>query len=72
MKDFIYTHLPYLLLIALALPVLFNQQEIALHLARAIPHDPNRGIVIGLTNQRIAALLVLTWCTWRILRKRRR
>ena len=72
MKDFIYTHLPYLLLIALALPALFSQQEIVFHVGRAIPHDPNRGIAIGLTNQRVAALLVLTWCTWRILRKRRR
>ncbi|UTW06191.1 hypothetical protein [Pseudomonas benzenivorans] len=71
MKDFIYTHLPYLLLIALALPVLFSQQEIALHLARSIPHNPNLGITIGLANQRIAALLVLAWCAWRILRKRR-
>jgi|GEM_PF-914636 len=71
-KDFIYTHLPYLLLIALALPVLLSQQEIALHLSRSIPQNPNMGIVIGLTNQRIAALLVLTWCAWRILRKRRR
>ena len=72
MKDFIYAHLPYLLLIALALPVLFSQQEIALNLQRAIPHNPNADIVIGLTNQRIVALLVLAWCAWRILRKRRR
>ncbi|PKM27215.1 MAG: hypothetical protein CVV09_01575 [Gammaproteobacteria bacterium HGW-Gammaproteobacteria-13] len=72
MKDFTYTHLPYLLLIALALPVLFSQQEIALSLNRAIPHNPNAGIVIGLTNQRIVALLVLAWCAWRIMRKRRR
>jgi hypothetical protein len=72
MKDFIYDHLPYLLLTALALPVLFSQQEIAFHLGRAIPHNPNAGIAIGLTNQRIAALLVLAWCAWRILRKRRR
>jgi hypothetical protein len=72
MKDFIYDHLPYLLLIALALPVLFSQQEIALNLQRAIPHDPNVGVVIGLTNQRIAALLVLAWCAWRMMRKRRR
>jgi hypothetical protein len=72
MKDFIYAHLPYLLLIVLALPVLFSQQEIPLNLQRAIPHNPNAGIVIGLTNQRIVALLVLVWCAWRILRKRRR
>ncbi|MBJ7548600.1 hypothetical protein JHC42_17345 [Pseudomonas sp. OA3] len=72
MKDFIYAHLPYLLLIALALPVLLSQQEIALNLQRAIPHNPNAGIVIGLANQRIAALLVLAWCAWRIMRKRRR
>ena len=72
MKDFTYTHLPYLLLIALALPVLFSQQEIALSLNRAIPHNPNAGIVIGLTNQRIVALLVFAWCAWRIMRKRRR
>jgi hypothetical protein len=72
MKDFIYDHLPYLLLIALALPVLFSQQEIALNLQRAIPHNPNVGVVIGLTNQRIAALLVLAWCAWRMMRKRRR
>lgn len=72
MKDFIYAHLPYLLLIVLALPVLLSQQEIALNLQRAIPHNPNVGIVIGLTNQRIVALLVLVWCAWRILRKRRR
>ncbi|EZH76714.1 hypothetical protein L0Y47_23460 [Ectopseudomonas composti] len=72
MKDFIYAHLPYLLLIVLALPVLLSQQEIALNLQRAIPHNPNVGIVIGLTNQRIVALLVLAWCAWRILRKRRR
>ncbi|MDF2075344.1 hypothetical protein P2Q70_12235 [Pseudomonas mendocina] len=72
MKDFIYAHLPYLLLIVLALPVLLSQQEIALNLQRAIPHNPNAGIVIGLTNQRIVALLVLVWCAWRILRKRRR
>lgn len=72
MKDFIYTHLPYLLLIVLALPVLLSQQEIALNLQRAIPHNPNVGIVIGLTNQRIVALLLLAWCAWRILRKRRR
>ena len=72
MKDFIYAHLPYLLLIVLALPVLLSQPEIALNLQRAIPHNPNAGIVIGLTNQRIVALLVLVWCAWRILRKRRR
>ena len=72
MKDFIYAHLSYLLLIALALPVLLSQQEIPLNLNRTIPHNPNVGIVIGLTNQRIAALLVLAWCAWRILRKRRR
>ncbi|QNH07172.1 hypothetical protein HNQ27_06785 [Pseudomonas sp. B11D7D] len=72
MKDFIYAHLPYLLLIVLALPVLLSQQEIALNLQRAIPHNPNVGIVIGLTNQRIVALLLLAWCAWRILRKRRR
>lgn len=72
MKDFIYAHLPYLLLTVLALPVLLSQQEIALNLQRAIPHNPNAGIVIGLTNQRIVALLVLVWCAWRILRKRRR
>lgn len=72
MKDFVYAHLPYLLLIALALPVLLSQQEIALNLQRAIPHNPDAGIVIGLTNQRIVALLVLAWCAWRILRKRRR
>lgn len=72
MKDFIHAHLPYLLLIVLALPVLLSQQEIALNLQRAIPHNPNVGIVIGLTNQRIVALLLLAWCAWRILRKRRR
>nr|WP_288256058.1 hypothetical protein [uncultured Pseudomonas sp.] len=72
MKDFLYAHLPYLLLIALALPVLFSQQEIALNLQRAIPHNPSTGITIGLANQRIAAMLVLAWCAWRIMRKRRR
>ncbi|SDP51533.1 hypothetical protein [Ectopseudomonas guguanensis] len=72
MKDFIYAHLPYLLLIALALPVLFSQQEIPLNLNRTILLEHQQGIVIGLTNQRIVALLVLAWCAWRILRKRRR
>lgn len=72
MKDFIYTHLPYLLLIMLALPVLLSQQEIALNLQRAIPHNPNAGITIELTSQRIVALLVLIWCAWRMMRKRRR
>ena len=72
MKDFLYAHLPYLLLIALALPVLFSQQEIALNLQRAIPHNPSTGITIGLATQRIAAMLVLAWCAWRIMRKRRR
>ena len=72
MKDFLYAHLPYLLLIALALPVLFSQQEIALNLQRTIPHNPSTGITIGLANQRIAAMLVLAWCAWRIMRKRRR
>ena len=42
MKDFIYAHLPYLLLVALALPVLLSQQEIALTLQRAIPHNPTQ------------------------------
>lgn len=72
MKDFIYTHLPYLLLGSLALAVLLSEQEIAIRLLRSIPHGPDSSITPGLTGQRIAALLVLAWCAWRILRKSRR
>ena len=58
MKDFIYSNLPYLLLSALALALLFTEQEIGFGLTSRIMNSSD-GISIGLAAQRLIALLTL-------------
>ncbi|WP_137974697.1 hypothetical protein [Pseudomonas sp. F(2018)] len=70
MKRFIYDNLPYLLLSALALALLFSDREIGFGLNRSIREDS--GIVIGLIEQRLLALLVLLFAAWKILIRPRR
>ncbi|MDD0842246.1 hypothetical protein [Pseudomonas sp. Gutcm_11s] len=70
MKSFIYDNLPYVLLSAIALALLFTDREIGFGLNRNIREDS--GIVIGLAEQRVLALLVLLFTAWKILMRPRR
>ncbi|WP_394560308.1 hypothetical protein [Aquipseudomonas alcaligenes] len=70
MKDFIYDNLPYLLLASLALALLLTDREIGFSLNRSIREDS--GIVIGLTEQRVLALVALLFAAWKILLRPRR
>ena len=58
LKDFIYGNLPYLLITPLALILLFAEQEIAFGISRNVM-KPSEGLVLGLTEQRLIAALVL-------------
>lgn len=57
LKDFIYSNLLYLLLAPLALILLLAEQEIAFGVSRSVMPQ-SRGLVIGLTTQRIVAALI--------------
>lgn len=72
LKDFLYDNLPYLLLAAIALGLLFKDQEIAFDLGSRINVRESGGIVIGLAEQRTLALLALLFTTWKILVRPRR
>lgn len=61
LKDFLYDNLPYLLLAAIALGLLFKDQEIAFDLGSRINVRESGGIVIGLAEQQTLALLFTAW-----------
>lgn len=65
MKDFLYDNLPYLLLTPLALALLFTEQEIGLSLSRRVT-EPSAGLTLGLTTQRVIALLILLFSVRRM------
>jgi hypothetical protein len=71
LKDFIYGNLPYLLLAGLALGLLFAQREIGFSLNKGFSAG-DRGIMIGLAEQRALALAALLFAAWKILMRRRR
>ncbi|MFG0381886.1 hypothetical protein ACF8C6_13140 [Pseudomonas sp. zbq_18] len=71
MKDFIYGNLPYLLVAPLALILLFAEKEIAFGVSRSVM-EPSRGLVLGLTEQRLVAALVLLFVIRKMWLNRRR
>ena len=70
LKDFIYGNLPYLLLAPLALALLLAEQEIGFSRGSAI--NPSSGLVLGLTEQRLVAALVLLFVIRQMWLNRRR
>ena len=72
MKGFIFDHLPYLLLTIIALGLLFAEREIGFALSKGYSVREDGGIMIGLANQRLLALALLLFCSWKILRRPRR
>ena len=71
MKNFIYDNLPYLLVAPLALILLFAKKEIAFGVSRSVM-EPSRGLVLGLTEQRLVAALVLLLVMRKMWLNRRR
>ena len=71
MKDFIYGNLPYLLVAPLALILLFAEKEIAFGVSRSVM-EPSRGLVLGLTEQRLIAALILLFIIRKMWLNRRR
>ncbi|WP_068827527.1 hypothetical protein [Pseudomonas sp. BMS12] len=71
MKNFIYDNLPYLLVAPLALLLLFAEKEIAFGVSRSVM-EPSRGPVLGLTEQRLVAALVLLLVMRKMWLNRRR
>ncbi|MBD9483564.1 hypothetical protein IB229_11310 [Pseudomonas sp. PDM14] len=71
LRDFIYGNLPYFLVVPLALMLLFADKEIAFGISRNVI-DPSRGFVLGLTEQRVIAALVLVFAIRKMWLSRRR
>jgi hypothetical protein len=72
LRDFIYANLPYLLLIGFALPLLLTEREIGLDIASRMNVRDRPGLLLGLTNQRLLALLILLFAAWKMLARPRR
>ncbi|UUY09152.1 hypothetical protein LRS11_03705 [Pseudomonas sp. J452] len=70
-KDFIYGNLPYLLVASLALILLLAEKEIAFGISRRVM-EPSRGLVLGLTEQRMIAALLLVFAVRKIWLNTRR
>lgn len=69
LKDFIYGNLPYLLVAPLALLLLLADKEIAFGLSRNV--ESTRGLVLGLTEQRLIAALLLVFTLRKLWRNSR-
>lgn len=69
--DFIYGNLPYLLVASLALILLLAEKEIAFGISRSVM-EPSRGLVLGLTEQRMIAALILIFAVRKIWLNTRR